>query len=223
MLKQLFLYLFIISSIFQISGEILQNEILIFTFKPLLMPFLLLWYLYRSRKHEIRTSMIITLIFSFFGDTFLLFVFKNEIFFLLGLGSFLIAQLSYVYTFYKDKQDKQLSLSFIILTTSFFLLYIGVLFFKIYPNLNEFLIPVIVYASAVGLMGITAAFRYQSVNKTSFNQVFIGAFLFIISDTFIALDKFLYNGGLAFASLIIMSLYILGQYFIVKGILMKKK
>ena len=223
MLKQLFLYLFIISSILQVSGEILQNEILIFTFKPLLMPFLLLWYLYSSRKHEIRTSIIIALIFSFFGDTFLLFVFKNEIFFLLGLGSFLIAQLSYVYTFYKDKQGKKLSLSFIILTTSFFLLYTGILFFKIYPNLNEFLIPVIVYASAVGLMGITAAFRYQSVNKTSFNQVFIGAFLFIISDTFIALDKFLYNGGLAFASLIIMSLYILGQYFIVKGILMIKK
>jgi uncharacterized membrane protein YhhN len=167
--------------------------------------------------------MIIALIFSFFGDTFLLFVFKNENFFLLGLGSFLVAQLSYVYTFYKDKQKNKLPLGFTIGLSIFFCLYIGILFFKIYPNLNEFLIPVIIYAAAVGLMGITAAFRYNSVDKTSFNHVFLGAFLFIISDTFIALDKFLYKEQLPFASLIIMSLYIVGQYFIVKGILIKNK
>ena len=223
MLKQLFLYLFIISSILQITGEILQNDTLIFLFKPLLMPFLLLWYLYSSKKYQIRTSIIIALVFSFFGDTFLLFVYQNELFFLLGLGSFLVAQLSYVFAFNRDKKRGKLPKNYIIGVSSFFFLYIATLFFNIYPNLNEFLIPVIVYTLAVGLMGITAAFRYNSVKKPSFHQVFLGAFLFIISDTFIALDKFLYNSHLTFASLIIMSLYIVGQYFIVKGILIMKK
>lgn len=217
MSKQIILYLFFITAILQVSGEILQNEFLIFVFKPLLMPLLLIWYFYNTLKSERKTSLIIALIFSFLGDTFLLFVYKNELFFLLGLGSFLVAQSSYVFTFNKERIKKKLPTGYIAVISLFFTFYIGLLFYSILGNLNEFLIPVIVYATAVGLMGITAAFRLNSVNKSSYLQVFLGAFLFVVSDTFIALDKFLYNGELAYASVMIMTLYIIGQFFIIKG------
>lgn len=220
MSKQILLILFFITAVLQVTGEILQNEVLIFVFKPLLMPLLLTWYLLKSTPLKRKVSLIIALIFSFFGDTFLLFVYKNELFFLLGLGSFLVAQLAYVYTFNKERLKHQLPSGYIALIALFFTFYIGILFYSISENLNDFLIPVIIYASAVGLMGITAAFRFNSVDKNSFIQVFLGAFLFVVSDTFIALDKFLYNGQLAYASVIIMTLYIIGQFFIIKGSLL---
>lgn len=219
MLRQAFLFLFFLTSILQVTGEVIQNDFLIFVFKPLLMPLLLLWYINSSEKTTRNKNIITALIFSFLGDTFLLFVYRNELFFLLGLGSFLIAQLAYVYTFNKDRIKHRLPSGYIALVLLFFLFYIGLLFYSISGNLNDFLIPVIVYASAVGLMGITAAFRYQSVNNSSFLQVFLGAFLFVVSDTFIALDKFLYFGKLPHASVIIMTLYIIGQFFIVRGTL----
>lgn len=223
MLKKLFVSLFLISALFQITGEFLNNEVLIFIFKPLLMPFLLLWYLCNTKKHRTRISIVIALVFSLLGDIFLLFVAQNEIFFLLGLGAFLIAQFSYIFTFNKDSKKGKLPKHFTLKAASIFTLYIGILFLNIHHNLNEFLIPVVVYATVVGLMGVTATFRYKSVSKISFNQVLLGAALFIISDTFIALNKFLYAGQLAFASVIIMSFYIIGQYFIVKGLLIKSK
>ncbi|MCT4581265.1 MAG: lysoplasmalogenase [Flavobacteriales bacterium] len=219
MFKQVFLLLFFLTSILQVAGEIFHNDFLIFVFKPLLMPLLLLWYFYNTSKNNRKSAIVTALIFSFLGDTFLLFVYQNELFFLLGLGSFLVAQLAYVVTFNKDRIKHRLPSGFIALILLFFVFYIGILFYSISENLNDFLIPVIVYASAVGLMGITAAFRYLSVNNSSFIQVFIGAFLFVVSDTFIALDKFLYYGELAYASVIIMSLYIIGQFFIVRGTL----
>jgi hypothetical protein len=44
-----------------------------------------------------------------------------------------------------------------------------------------------------------------------------GALLFMLSDSIIAVNKFLYQGELAFAGVGIMLLYISGQYFIAKG------
>lgn len=203
----------------QVTGEVIESTTLTFLFKPLLMPLLLLWYLYSIEKKALKKGLVIALIFSFFGDTFLLFVYRNEAFFLLGLGSFLVAQLSYVYLFFKDKQKGKLPLGFAIGSLSFFSFFVGLLLLVIYDDLNDLLLPVIVYAIAVGLMGVAASFRYQSVNNTSFIYVFLGAFLFVISDTVIALNKFLFNGQMLLSGFIIMSLYITGQYFIVKGII----
>ena len=66
-------------------------------------------------------------------------------------------------------------------------------------------------------MGVSAVLRYRSVSFNSYIKTLFGAFLFIISDTLIALDKFLYNENLTYASVFIMTLYIAGQYLIIKG------
>ncbi len=213
--KQVILVFYILFSVLEITGELFEVDWLTFLFKPLLMPTLYLIYVFQEGKKE--KLIQLALFFSFLGDTFLLFSPQDEIFFLLGLGSFLIAQSSYVITFSKDKKLNNFPKKYIPSVFSFFLVGIGTLFYFILPTLGDFTIPVIVYAIAVASMGITATLRYNSVPSKSYVLTLIGALLFIVSDTFIALDKFLFNENLAYASVIIMSLYIAGQYLIIKG------
>ena len=101
--KHFFLVLYILFFLLEITGELFENTWLTFVFKPLLMPALFLISFFQERNRE--PLIILALFFSFLGDSFLLFSQQNEIYFLLGLGSFLIAQSSYVFTFFKDKKD----------------------------------------------------------------------------------------------------------------------
>ncbi len=213
--KQIAIILYILFSLFEIIGELEQNNVLTFVFKPLLMPTLLTFYYFQTLNKE--KSILLALFFSFLGDTFLLFTQQSEIYFLLGLGSFLVTQSAYVYTFYKDKKDGGFPSKYKAPVILFFLLGFGTLFYFIFPALGEFTIPVLVYASVVSLMGMLAVFRYNSVLLNNYLITLLGVFLFMISDTFIALDKFLYNGKLPYASALIMLLYIAGQYWIIKG------
>ncbi len=223
MKQNLILTLFFIIAALEILGEVIGMRIFVLFFKPLLMPFLLAWYISTNRANNktLQKSMIAALIFSFLGDTLLLFVAQNEVFFLLGLGAFLIAQLSYTYVFNNDRAKNKLTLPYTSLIFIISSLYILFLFLNIYENLKEFTIPVAIYTIAVSLMGITAALRLNSVNNKSYRLTFIGAVLFVLSDTIIAIDKFSYNGLLPYASVMIMSLYIAGQYLIVKGMMKK--
>jgi len=213
--KHFFLVLYILFFLLEITGELFENTWLTFVFKPLLMPALFLISFFQERNRE--PLIILALFFSFLGDSFLLFSQQNEIYFLLGLGSFLIAQSSYVFTFLKDKKDGMFPAKNIFPVVLFFLLGLAALFYFILPTLGEFTVPVIVYASIVAFMGVSAVLRYRSVSFNSYIKTLFGAFLFIISDTFIALDKFLYNENLTYASVFIMTLYIAGQYLIIKG------
>ncbi len=89
------------------------------------------------------------------------------------------------------------------------------LFYVLYPNLKSFTIPVILYVIVISLMAIFALNRKNRVTPSSFKLIFLGAVLFVISDSFIALNKFLiqipYNG------VWVMLTYMLAQYLIAEG------
>ena len=78
-------------------------------------------------------------------------------------------------------------------------------------------IAVFVYMLAIVGMSAMALNRYKTVNKASFIQVFGGSVLFVISDSFIALDKFF--TPIPNDRLLVMSTYIAAQYLIMRGIL----
>lgn len=222
MLPKITLLVFFIVVSLDLIGVMLRLEWLVLMAKPLLMPALLAWAIAESRfyKIKLRVSIIIALIFSFLGDTFLLFDENNELFFLLGLGSFLVAQSAYAFTFFKDvRKPTPFSSLYLLAVVSVVLLYVAVFFYNLFASLGGMTIPVFIYALAVGSMGMMAGLRFKSVSNTSFYLVLLGAVLFIISDTVIALDKFLFDGQLPFASIIIMSTYIVAQFLIVKGLI----
>ena len=78
------------------------------------------------------------------------------------------------------------------------------------------MIPVILYMVVILTMATMAFLRQGSVNNLSFNLVVIGAILFLISDSLLALNKF--HSPFSFADISIIFTYGLAQLFIVLGI-----
>ena len=77
--------------------------------KPLLMTVLAIWFYFCTKNNFTVFSKFILagIIFSIGGDTFLMFVDKNPVFFLVGLGNFLITQLLYIFAFVNYPQFKK--------------------------------------------------------------------------------------------------------------------
>jgi uncharacterized membrane protein YhhN len=218
--SQIILSIYFLLSAVEISGDYFNNFYVILATKPLLMP-ALIWWMWTQTTSEtpMRKWMLTALIGSFFGDTFLLFFPFNENFFLLGLGSFLIAQLVYTSIFVKQikvsagQSDGRIRVLWIVVFSAFYFLLMNYL----WPDLGEFLLPVVVYGMAICLMGLAAAFRYGKVAFDSYIWVLGGALTFIASDTCIAINQFVYKGEMPFAQVTIMVLYVLAQYMIVNG------
>jgi uncharacterized membrane protein YhhN len=198
--------------IINIASGILDIEWLNYVSKPLLMISLFFFYFQKVKQNmEISDkTMLVSLIFSCLGDTFLMFQGKNSQFFLLGLGSFLVAQIAYCLVFSKEVKRSFLKrIPFAIYSTS--------LFFYLKPNISkDFSLPIIIYTLAISWMGIKAIER-QTTQK-SYSFVLIGAILFIISDSLIAINKFAYS--IPLSGLWVMATYIAAQYLIVEGVLL---
>ncbi len=144
------------------------------------------------------------LIFSLFGDSFL--ALPNPSYFVPGLGSFLVAQLIYAYAF-------SLGAKFSPLRALPFLGFGIIFFYFLAPELGALTIPVAVYVTAICLMGWRSASRIGTLKV--FQLGFIGALIFILSDSIIAYSMFLNkNMDRHLASLLIMITYYVAQFLI---------
>lgn len=169
--------------------------------KLILIPLLLAHYLVFSRSKN--WLFILGLIFSFFGDLFLLFKWG----FLFGLGSFFLAHLFYIFAF---KQFKTTNPKKLILLLG---IYLSVLLMVLFPYLKEMKIPVICYGIVISVM------LYFAV-ATKDQKLIIGGLLFVISDTILSLRLFMLENVIL--DLLVMFTYVLAQYFLVKGMINKK-
>ena len=178
-----------------------QNNLVKFT-KPLLMPLLMFMALQLNIKER---NLYIALFFSLLGDVFLMF--GGELYFMLGLGSFLMAHVFYILLFKTHFKFSLLkALPFAAATSGYFLFIKG----GIGQNL---LIPVSVYCIVITLMGIFSAARKTNIH--SYNLVLLGSILFIVSDSLIAFNKF--YSPLPGSSFWVMSTYGIAQFLIVLG------
>lgn len=197
--------LLVILSILFISDLILitQDEyhFLRFFTKPLLVPLVIAIYLLSAtKKSGINSWFLSGLIFSFFGDMFLLFKWG----FLPGLGSFLLAHVLYILSFVKLRVTKMYA------SIPFILLHLVFLVYFLHPYLKEMEIPVIVYGIALSTM---AYFSLCSKNK----WLVVGAFLFVISDSLLSFNVFVsYSTGM---ELCVMTTYVLAQLSLTRGML----
>jgi uncharacterized membrane protein YhhN len=182
--------------------------------KPLLMTALVIVYLLSVKKPNF--WLVSGLFFSFWGDVFLL---DKTNYFVFGLASFLIAHFMYIKM--TSKFLNKPSISKIIKSAIPFVLLFACLLFLIKDNLGEMLIPVIVYGLAISTFGTCALLNYQQEKSTANTWLFLGALIFIASDTMIALNNF-YSPKHLFDVLII-ALYIVSQYLIVKAMIAKNE
>ena len=138
--------------------------------------------------------------------------------FVLGLASFLIGHVLFSIAFIKQSRLKHLgNLKGSFIVAGILAMFSYYLFALLQPSLGPLKIPVILYIMVISLMAIFAFTRKQRVRYWSFIVTFIAALLFIISDSILAINKFVIY--IANADLMIMSTYILSQYGITVGII----
>lgn len=221
-MSRILLVLFLLLSLVNLYAE--QQDItgLIFVSKPLLLTVLSLWFYLEVRPLHSKTARLVLagLIFSIGGDTLLMFVEngpKDERFFLLGLGSFLIAQLCYLAGFvsFPGANRKGLVIQKPLWAIPF-MVYLLAFMGLLWPNIpGPMRIPVGIYSLAIVGMA-TAAYNLRSLlSQKVFMGLMAGVLLFVLSDSLIALDRFMADSfAIPNPRISIMFTYLLGQYFI---------
>ena len=157
-----------------------------------------------------KPALFFTAIFALFGDVFLLFPGDNPLYFQLGLGSFLIMQLSYIRLFAKQASDQAWVPAYARQPLAGVIIYVFLFLAFLNPYLADGMkIPVTLYAFALGSM-LYFAIRLK-------NQLIVwGAFLFVVSDSFLAFGKFYYSfPGI---STLVMLTYILAQLLLMSAL-----
>ena len=205
-----------------LGAIITGTDLLQFITKPLLMVVLAVYYFLatsgnRTLAHKL---VFVGFIFSWSGDVNLMFVHQQEYFFLLGLVSFLVTHILYIVAFQKDSASGEITRllkSKPYAAIPILILYLGLLLLLYSHIAPDMKIPVIVYATVITGMVLAALNRYGRVSGPSFQLVFFGALLFMISDSMIAINKF--YQPFEWASMGIMATYITSQYLIARGTL----
>jgi len=212
-MKKNLLYIVIVLYFAYLATVWLKMEDLNYYLKPLLIPGLILYVTTRSYFSG-KGILIQALVMSTLGDILLLFSDINELFFISGLISFLIAHIIYIRLFLKKLNG---SFSYTWIFTSLLLLGIYLFYFLsfMWDNLNTMKIPVTIYALVISTMLFLVIQLVASKTLRKGEYVLFGAFLFVISDSLLAWSKF--NQEIAHSSFWVMSTYLFAQLFIVSG------
>lgn len=203
-----------------IVGELRDMHTLVYVCKPLMMILLSSWFYFNSRRVGDRFTLLIQigLFFSLLGDVALMVEHLDEFYFLIGLGSFLIAQLCYTLAFAHNIADAGAGHGLLVSSALavVIVVYGAVFGSMMLENVDEnVLAPVGVYAVAITLMGVAAALRFGRTFLPSFIMVFVGAVLFIASDSILATSRFV--RPVEHAKWTVLLTYALAQYLIARG------
>lgn len=173
--------------------------------KPLIMASLIGFYISAVSKQN--HLFLLSLILAMMGDVFLLF--EGELFFLMGLGAFFFMQLGYGFTFTKDKKQNKPP----VLAITAILIFAAVMTYILWPHVADLRPYIILYMASILFM-VAMAF-WRGANSIAFTMVATGAVFFMVSDSLLAINKFIQP--LPWGHYLIMITYIFAQYSIVTG------
>ncbi len=131
---------------------------------------------------------------------------QKKALFLGGLGAFLLGHLVYIFAFASNKYVLKLRVICPLLA------YVLGVFLVLYPSLPaELVAPVFIYACAIGWMAIMACSRSAAGAHTRWSEraAAAGALIFAVSDTVLAVNRFV--TPLRAAKALIMVTYFVGQ------------
>ena len=224
-MKKIFLYLFFLVRVGVLLAEVGDADVVYLLCKPAIMITLGLhyWMTQREQHELVSTSVLLAVIFSCTGDTLLMFQEGDGIFFMVGLGAFLVAHIFYILAYRQHQSSdtsnelqglQKIRYAFPIILSGTGLVVV------LFDRLGGMKIPVLIYSIVLTGMVLAALFRFGKTSASSFALVFGGAILFMISDSLIAINKFL--EPLPAAGIWIMVTYTAAQYLIVTGLLKHK-
>jgi uncharacterized membrane protein YhhN len=180
-----------------------------YIFKPLTTILILLIALLAPAPENAlyKWAIVFGLALSLAGDIFLLLP-RNR--FIFGLVAFLIAHICFTLAFASDGFTTSL-LVFIP-----FAIFGGLMIGILWPVLGKLRLPASIYAMALIIMGWQAAGRWLDVGSSSSLMAFVGALLFIISDSIMIFHRF--RSPHRYARLIYMSVYYLALWLITMSV-----
>ncbi|MCI0393780.1 MAG: lysoplasmalogenase [Chloroflexi bacterium] len=178
----------------------------VYLFKPLTTGLILLLALLTADPPSpfYKLAIVASLAFSLAGDIFLMLPADR---FLAGLVSFLLAHLGYIAAF-ADPAGFYLSPWGLLP----FLLYGGFIYRLLWPRLGSMKLPALVYMVAIVVMAWQALGQWVQTGQSRALLAFVGALLFVASDSVLALNRF--RKPIPHAQAIIMSTYFAAQWLI---------
>ena len=215
MKKTYLITLFLLILAINLAGIVLKNESLQYYSKPFLMIILGTYFILQTKASPTRLKIWIlaALFFSWAGDVLLIFQENRSLFFLLGLSAFLLAHVFYIVFFHNIRLDEEIkSNPWLLLIV---VIYYAILMSLLSPFLGTMKLQVRIYGIVISFMLLLAMHMLFIKNRTAGKWMFFGAFLFVISDSVLAINKFYqsFEG----AGIIIMLTYGLAQLFIIEG------
>lgn len=206
------LLLFAIDSMLELASQLFNWNFLSLFSKPLLMPLLIGYFVSASgaNRSPLKKFVVLALVFSWVGDTVLMFQNINGMYFIIGLVAFLLAHVMYIvgFTKLKNSTTKVERLAIIV----FFLAYSATLVIFLWPGLGNMKAPVMLYALVLTIMGVLGVIK----STTNHPYITFGVLFFVASDSILALNKFLID--VPFNGVLIMGTYIAAQWLIVAGV-----
>lgn len=222
MKKNGWLFLFTAVLITNLTGIFLSNETLQFISKPLIIITLIGYFIVavKGAVSGFKKWILLALSFSWLGDVLLMFQQNDELFFLLGLSAFLLAHIFYIVFFHRVRIKEAIAgRRWLLLIV---VVYYAVLISVISPYLGSMKLPVRVYGVVISFMLMLAMHMLFLGNKRAGSLMMIGALLFVVSDSVLAINKFyqsfVYEDSFReIAGVAVMLTYGLAQLFIVEG------
>jgi len=206
-MKFYFISVFVLlSGLCHIHAEYAGVKTRVYICKPLTMALIILLAIIPSVvTGELYQYLIIAgLLFSLLGDIFLMF---PETRFIAGLVSFLIGHIFYIFAF-SSGYGFGFDLWFVLLLIIF-----GVAIYSfLAANLGKMKLPVALYILVILLMGSQAFHHWQLSQNKGGLLALAGALLFILSDSFLAINKF--SSPFKTARFFTLTTYFTGQYLI---------
>lgn len=204
-----------------LAGQLLNAEIPSLATKPFIVPLIAFYYWLEA---PFRSKVLLAgLFFGWLGDVLLMFANDGQGWFIGGLVAFLVGHVAYILSYRQlmwasadtgllPVQKIRFSLPIVLVATGLITI--------LYPAVGDLRVPVIVYALVIMLMTMFALFRYGRTTSYSFWAIFGGACLFLISDSVLALNKFL--SPIHLGGFYVMATYIAAQALIVVGAIKHK-
>jgi uncharacterized membrane protein YhhN len=215
MKKIILIFLFIVLLLADLAAVYTSNETLRYITKPLLMPLLVVYFIFitRSLISSLKKWIVLALGFSWAGDILLMFESINGNFFIFGLVAFLIAHIFYI-LFYENVIRKEG------LNKNYWwflpvIIYYVSLIYLLSPHLGDMKLPVRLYGIVISYMLIQSLQTGRVKDLGAATLMIGGAVLFITSDSILAINKF--YESFEYAGIAIMLTYGIAQLLITLG------
>lgn len=204
-----------ISTAIHLYASLKKNQKLRNYTKPFILLSLLVFYILGTS--DVRTNIILALVFSWIGDLFLMI--PGVKWFTVGGISFMISHFFFILGYLPDVTLSLVNPIIIVILAIFFFVIVSIIFKKLKEHLPKPLFyPMYLYLLINGAMNCFAVFRMLTNATSATITTCIGAFLFFLSDSTLFFVRFKKDSKIK-THFIVMLTYSIGEFLIVLGLI----